>query len=86
MIAQCHIDGCDGAQLFEESKKMREAFRNVEQVPGDHNPIRAKFPHSVDDTIVPRTISVQVQISDMDGPATGERRMTLVQDRDVMMR
>jgi hypothetical protein len=64
---------------------MRESFGNIEQVPGDHNPIRAKFSHGFDDTIMPRLISVQVQICEMNGATTGKGRMKLGEGGHVMI-
>lgn len=64
---------------------MGQTFRYVEQVPGDENPIRAKFPHGFDDTIVPRMISVQVQIREMDCATTGKGRMWVGEDGHVMI-
>jgi hypothetical protein len=64
---------------------MGQTFRYVEQVPSDENPIRTKFPHDFDDTIMPRMISVQVQIRKMDGAATGKGRMWVGEDGHVMI-
>ena len=64
---------------------MRQTFRYVEQVPGDENPIRVKFLHGFDDTIMPWIISVQVQIREMDCAATGKGRMLLSEDGNVMI-
>jgi len=85
VIPQRHVHRRNGAELFEESKEMRESFGNVEQVPGDENPIRAKFSHGFDDTIMPRMISVQVQICEMDGATTGKGRMKMGEDGHVMI-
>lgn len=85
VITQCHIQRSDGAQLFEESKEMGQTFRYVEQVPGDENPIRAKFPHGFDDTTMPWVISVQVQIREMDCATTGKERMWMGKDGHVMI-
>ena len=85
VITQCHVDRCDGAQLFEESKEMRESFRNIEQVPGDNNPIGAKFSHGFDDTIMPRMISIQMQIRKMDGSTTSKGRMDVGEAGHVMI-
>lgn len=51
---------------------MRQTFRYVEQVSGDENPIRVKVRRRLDDTIMPRTISVEVQIREMNGATTGK--------------
>jgi hypothetical protein len=64
---------------------MGQTFRDVKQVPGDENPIRAKFPHGFDDTIMPRMIPVQVQIRKMDGSTTGKGRMWVGKDGYVMI-
>jgi len=65
---------------------MGQTLRYVEQISGDENPIRVKLPHSVDDTIMPRMISVQVQICEMDCATTGQERMWVSEDGHVMMR
>ena len=77
MIAQRHIHRRDGAQAFEKAKEMGQAFRDVEQVSGDENPIRLKLIHGVDNTIMPRVISVKVQVGEMDGTTTGENGMSV---------
>jgi hypothetical protein len=58
--------------LFEESKEMRQTFRYIEQVSGDENPVRAKLPYGFGNTIMPRMMSVQVQIREMDCTTTGK--------------
>jgi len=72
VIAQRHVQGRDGAEPFKEMKEVRQTFRYVEQIPGNENPIRVEFPHGFDNTIMPRMMSVQVQIREMDGATTGE--------------
>lgn len=64
---------------------MGQTFRDVEQVPGDENPIRAKLPHGVEDTIMPWVIAVQMQICKMDGAATGKGRMRVGKEGHVMI-
>ncbi len=64
---------------------MRQTFRYVEQVPGDEDPIWVKFPHGFDDTLMPRMISVQVQIREMDCATTGKERMWVGEDGHVMI-
>jgi hypothetical protein len=84
MIAQRHVDGGYDAKLFEKAKEMRESFGNVEQVPGDENPIRMKLPHGVDDAIVTWAISVNMQVGDMDG-TTSQATMHLRVPRHLML-
>ena len=64
---------------------MGQTFRYVEQVPGDENPIGVKFPHGFDDTIMPRMISVQVQVREMDCATTDKERMWVSEDGNVMI-
>lgn len=85
VIAQCHIQRRDGAELFEKSKEMRQTFRYVDQVSRDKNPIRLKIPHGVDDTIVPRMIPVQVQIGEMDCATTDKELMWMDENGNVMI-
>ena len=85
VITQCHVQRSDGAQLFEESKEMGQTFRDIKQIPGDENPIRAKSSHSFDDTIMPRMIPVQVQIRKMDGTITSKGRMWMGENGHVMI-
>lgn len=54
---------------------MGQAFRYVEQVSCDEDPIGVKFPHGCDDTIMPWMIAVQVEIREMDCAATGKGAM-----------
>jgi hypothetical protein len=49
---------------------MRQAFGYVQQISGDENPIRAKLLHSLDNVVMSRVISVQMQICEMDGATT----------------
>ena len=85
VIAQCHIQRRSGAELFEKSKEMRQTFRHVDQVSGDENPIRPKFFHGFDDAIMPRMISVQVQIREMDCATTGKELMWMSENGNVMI-
>lgn len=77
VIAQRHVHGCDGTQMFEKAKEMRQAFRHVEQVSRDENPIWAKLLYSGDNLIMSRVISVEVQVGEMDGTMTGENGMSV---------
>lgn len=85
MIAQRHVQGRDGTEMSEKLKEMREPFRYVEQVAGDENPIWAKLAHSFDNIVVPRFISVEVQIREMDGSAPGEYRVAVSEDGDFVI-
>jgi hypothetical protein len=64
---------------------MGQTFRYVEQVPGDENPIRVKFPHGFDDTIMSRMISVQVQVREMNCTTTDKERMWVSEGGNVMI-
>lgn len=65
---------------------MGQTFRYVEQVSGNENPVRVKFPHGFDDTIMPWMIAIQVQIREMDCAATSKGQMWLGEDGNVMIR
>jgi hypothetical protein len=64
---------------------MRQTFRYVYQVSRDENPIRAKVPHRVEDTIMPGLISIYVQIGEMNGAMTGKRRTWVSKDGYLMI-
>jgi hypothetical protein len=80
VIAQCHVQGCDGAQLFEESKERGQTFRYVDQITRDENPIRVEISYGCEDTIMPRLISIQVKIREMDCTTTSQSRMCMGKD------
>jgi len=64
---------------------MRQAFRDVKQISGNENPIRLKLCHGVDNAIMPRVISVKVQVGQMNGTTTSENGMFVGEDRDLMI-
>lgn len=77
VIAQRYIHGCDGTQMLEKAKEMRQAFRHVEQISRDENPIWAKLLYSADNLIMSRVITVEVQVGEMDGTTTRENGMSV---------
>jgi hypothetical protein len=85
MIAQRHVQRRDGTELCKESEEMGQPFWYIEQVAGDENPIWAKLAHSFDNIVVPRFISVEVQIREMDGPAPGEYRVAVSEHGDFVI-
>jgi hypothetical protein len=71
--------------VFEETEEMGQAFGYVEQISGDENPIRGNPFHRFDDPIMPRVISVKMQIREMDGTMAGQGRMCMGEDRDIVI-
>jgi hypothetical protein len=63
--------------MFEKAKEMWQAFWHVEQVSRDENPIGAELTHGVENAIMPRVITVKVQIGEMDGTTTREKGMSV---------
>ena len=85
VIAQRHVDGRDGAQLFEKAEEMGQAFGYVEEISGDENPIRVESPHGFDNTIMPWMTPVKVQIREMDGTTTSQSRMCASEHGDLVI-
>ena len=64
---------------------MRKSFGNVEQVPGDENPVWTELIHGLYDALVPQAIPVNMQVGDMDG-TTSQNTMHLRVPRHLMFR
>lgn len=64
---------------------MRQAFRHVEQISRNENPIWADLFHSGNNLVMPRVISVKMEIGEMDGTTTGENGMAVGEDGDFMI-
>ena len=77
MVAQCDEDRRNLAQAGEKPKDMRQPLRDVDQVTGDKDPVGAEFADGGDDAIVPWLIAVEVQIAQMNGPATGQEAVRI---------
>jgi hypothetical protein len=65
---------------------MGQTFRYVEQVTGDENPIGVKLPHGFDDTIMPRIISIEMEVREMDRAMAAESAVREDVPRNLMDR
>jgi hypothetical protein len=86
VIAQRDIDRGDGAQLSEESEQVRQAFRNIQQVAGDENPVRLQSFDLVGDQIMAGLVAVEMEIAQMDGPVACQHPVGKGQAGDGMLR
>ena len=77
MVAQRDEDRRNLAQVGEKPKDMRQPLRDVDQVTGDKDPVGAEFADGGDDAIMPWLIAVEVQIAQMNGPATGQEAVRI---------
>ncbi len=73
VIAQGHVDRRDRAKTAKKSEQMRQSFWYIEQITGDQNPIRLEIADDLDNTIMPRTISIDMQVGEMDRTAAGKQ-------------
>ena len=64
---------------------MGEALRYVEQITRDENPIRVEILYGCEDTIMPRLISVQMKIREMDCTTTSQSRIYMGKDGDSVI-
>ena len=72
VVAQGDEDRSNLPQGGKKSKEMREAFRHIEQVAGDKDPVGVKFADGGDDEIVPWQIAIEMQIAQMYGSSSGQ--------------
>ena len=73
VIAQGHVDWRDSAKTAKKPEQMRQPFWYIEQVAGNHDPVRLEVADDLDHTIMPRTISIDMQVGEMDRTAAGKQ-------------
>jgi hypothetical protein len=56
---------------------MWQAFRHIEQIARDENPIRVMRRHDLNNIVMSWVITVKVQVCEMDGPTTSEKGMSV---------
>lgn len=85
VIAQRYIYRCSGPQAFEKTKEMRQALRHIEQISCNENPIWAELLHSGNNRVMPRVISIKMEIGQVNGTTTSEKGMVVSEDGDFMI-
>ena len=71
VVTQGDEDRRNLAQAGEKSKHMGQSLRNIEQVARNEDPVGSECADGGNDAIVPRLITVEMQIAQMNGPLAG---------------
>lgn len=75
MVAERQVDGREVPQACEKSEKRRNTVGEVQQVPGDKNPVRLQIRDLRKDLIMPRQIPINVKIAELDRAPAGQGSM-----------
>jgi hypothetical protein len=76
VVAERHVDGRDVPQACEKPEKRRSSIGEIQQVPGDKDPVRLQLRNLPKDLVMPREIPINVKIADLDRAPAGQGSMT----------
>lgn len=83
VIAKGHTHRRETSELPQKSEQMRQAFRHIEKIPGDKNPIGAQFGDRLYEQIMARQVIVEVQVADLDRASSLQWSKGRFQPRDA---
>jgi hypothetical protein len=81
MVPERDEDRRESPELGQKAQQMRQSVAHVHKIPGDEDPVGLQFGYGADQGAMAGTISVQVQVAQLDGAASGQGSMGQPQRR-----
>ena len=86
VVPEGHVEGRDPAETGQELEEGGESASDIEQIPGDEDPVRFEIRHDPEGLIMPDLIAIEMQIGEVDGPAAGQTGMCAIQPGQLRAR